>query len=615
MAAVRGGKLKKDQTFHHHRSVRSLHTEDAGKKKRTFAAVHRKRKHKKSVLHRSAIRREVRRLLQADDGVTNSSAGALLQSAAAGREAFLAGRSVIRTAKRTRNTVKTIRNFKAENPGKKLVEISLRNRRFQVLGKPCVKRLLRSGAGTGLDLVRGLGSNSKEALVQMLDTRGTANTSAGSIHMTVRSAEVAADAVRSGKKVYKIVKRVRDFRQKARAGKKAAKTAAAQYKGTKKTAQAAGAVIKKILAKQPVLVLGMLAGMILIGLLTSVTSSGTMSMLVTNTILMDAETAMKYQEEMNALEANFQQRINGYKSQSGYDDIRIDYMCESGELKPNWPELLAVMAVEFEQDLSFSPQEQQRIRELFELMNEIKTRTEKFRCGGCCTCGENPLHCHGEHVRLIVEVYAYGMDDIELELDEDDMEWARNLATSDMSELFPELCPPAASIPPADLSDLIASAPVSSATREEIRDTALSLVGRVKYFWGGKSAAGWNPQWGKSKKVTALGSSSTGTYQPYGLDCSGFVDWVYKTAGVGNVLSGGSSYQWNASYAIAKSDLQVGDLVFKQPPGRGTNHVGIFVGRDSTGRELYCHCAWSQGVTVDSYKGFKYYRRPLVQFD
>ena len=38
---------------------------------------------------------------------------------------------------------------------------------------------------------------------------------------------------------------------------------------------------------------------------------------------------------------------------------------------------------------------------------------------------------------------------------------------------------------------------------------------------------GWNDTWGTLRQVTAAGSSTTGTYRPYGLDCS-------DTAGYGN---------------------------------------------------------------------------------
>ena len=67
-----------------------------------------------------------------------------------------------------------------------------------------------------------------------------------------------------------------------------------------------------------------------------------------------------------------------------------------------------------------------------------------------------------------------------------------------------------------------------SGTRKELMRAALSLVGRVPYFWGGKSAPGWNEAWNTPRLVTSAGSSSTGTIRPYGLDCSGFTDWVYR---------------------------------------------------------------------------------------
>ena len=61
-----------------------------------------------------------------------------------------------------------------------------------------------------------------------------------------------------------------------------------------------------------------------------------------------------------------------------------------------------------------------------------------------------------------------------------------------------------------------------SPEREAVVRTACSLVGKVNYFWGGKSLVfGWDARWGELRQVTAAGSSTTGTYRPYGLDCSG----------------------------------------------------------------------------------------------
>ena len=84
------------------------------------------------------------------------------------------------------------------------------------------------------------------------------------------------------------------------------------------------------------------------------------------------------------------------------------------------------------------------------------------------------------------------------------------------------------SVPPisdAELNLFLASLDCSG-KRKELMRCALSLVGRVPYFWGGKSAPGWNSEWNTPKLVTSAGSSSTGTIRPYGLDCSGFTEWV-----------------------------------------------------------------------------------------
>ena len=74
-----------------------------------------------------------------------------------------------------------------------------------------------------------------------------------------------------------------------------------------------------------------------------------------------------------------------------------------------------------------------------------------------------------------------------------------------------------------DTAALIRNLPEDlSPEREEVVRTACSLVGKVNYFWGGKSLViGWDARWGELRQVTAAGSSTTGTYRPYGLDCSG----------------------------------------------------------------------------------------------
>lgn len=75
----------------------------------------------------------------------------------------------------------------------------------------------------------------------------------------------------------------------------------------------------------------------------------------------------------------------------------------------------------------------------------------------------------------------------------------------------------------AETADVLATLPEDlSEERRAVVTTACSLVGKVNYFWGGKSSAiGWDVRWGQLHRVTAAGSPTTGTYRPLGMDCSG----------------------------------------------------------------------------------------------
>jgi hypothetical protein len=150
-----------------------------------------------------------------------------------------------------------------------------------------------------------------------------------------------------------------------------------------------------------------------------------------------------------------------------------------------------------------------------------------------------------------------------------------------------------------------------SPARKELMRVALSLVGRVPYFWGGKSAAGWNDEWTTPKLVTSAGSGSTGTIRPYGLDCSGYTDWVYKTALGVSLLGGGTWSQWDTSTAITEAELLPGDLGFMELPGAvPINHVLLYAGKDASGNKLWVHCSGGAGgVALNSPTYVKYHRR------
>lgn len=163
-----------------------------------------------------------------------------------------------------------------------------------------------------------------------------------------------------------------------------------------------------------------------------------------------------------------------------------------------------------------------------------------------------------------------------------------------------------------DTAALIRNLPEDlSPEREAVVRTACSLVGKVNYFWGGKSLVfGWDAQWGELRQVTAAGSSTTGTYRPYGLDCSGFVDWVFFNQSGGSYIighGGGATMQHSYCTDISWADAQPGDLVFYPD----NSHVGIVGGRGANGGLLIIHCASGyNNVVITDKEGFTSVGRP-----
>ena len=122
---------------------------------------------------------------------------------------------------------------------------------------------------------------------------------------------------------------------------------------------------------------------------------------------------------------------------------------------------------------------------------------------------------------------------------------------------------------------------------------------------------GWDSRWGQLTKVWADGNSTTDTYRPYGLDCSGFVDWVFYNVTDGEYVighGGGAHMQHTCCTPISWNEAQPGDLVFYPDD----EHVGIVGGRDESGNMLIIHCAFSQNnVVITGLEGFTSIGHPL----
>ena len=168
------------------------------------------------------------------------------------------------------------------------------------------------------------------------------------------------------------------------------------------------------------------------------------------------------------------------------------------------------------------------------------------------------------------------------------------------------------------LDELLATLPDgTNVERKEVVETALSLVGKISYVFGGKyNRLGWNDAWGNANEAEEGDKIKISRYD--GLDCSGFVSWVFINA-LGDpsalrVIGNGSSNQWAHSQAIGWDEGKPGDLAFYCAPGQQQyNHVGVIVAVDNDGSYLIAHCSSLQdGVVVtDGWStGFRYLRRP-----
>ncbi len=78
-----------------------------------------------------------------------------------------------------------------------------------------------------------------------------------------------------------------------------------------------------------------------------------------------------------------------------------------------------------------------------------------------------------------------------------------------------------------------------------------------------------------------------------GIDCSGFVQQIYKEI-FGKTLPRSSSLQVRAGKPIYQKELFPGDLVFFRPPYK-KNHVGIYLGDKE-----FAHASTSKGVVISN---------------
>ena len=82
---------------------------------------------------------------------------------------------------------------------------------------------------------------------------------------------------------------------------------------------------------------------------------------------------------------------------------------------------------------------------------------------------------------------------------------------------------------------------------------------------------------GKAMQLIGVKYRFGGTSPETGLDCSGYVQYVFKNA-VGVSLPRTASEQAHVGDVVGTSDMLPGDMVFFNTRGFSNSHVGIYVG-------------------------------------
>ena len=326
----------------------------------------------------------------------------------------------------------------------------------------------------------------------------------------------------------------------------------------------------------------------------------------------DTGTEIKIPDAVATLNGEFTDEIYRIMEDHPYDELDMQEGMEAAMLQ-NWRNVLAVYAVKVSTDeehgldvMTMDEEKLQLLREIFfdanKLEYELTTRTVD---------GEQitTLHISAQikDAMQMADEYSFTAQQREM---------LEELLKPDYDDIFLSLIgnyqPGGTPIGPVDISDIQGTLPDDlDPLRESLVLTAYQLLGKVTYFWGGKSLVlGCDSRWGTPTTVTAPGSGSTGKVLPFGLDCSGFVDWTFYNATNGAYLpgrGGGAASQHGYCTNIAWSDALPGDLVFYADD----SHVGIVCGYDSVGNLLVIHCSGGQnGVVVTGREGFAVAARP-----
>ena len=441
-------------------------------------------------------------------------------------------------------------------------------------------------------------------------TRQTVKTAEKSSRSTIKTAK---EAVKSAHQAGATAQRTAQaaIRAPQRAAQAARLTAKTTADTARSAARAAAAAAKAVVAAAHSLVAAIAAGgWVVIVIVLVICLVGMLIVSPFGIFFADdsnAPDAVSPSAAVAQINGELADRLADLQESGTYDRVEVQ-----GQ-PPAWPDVLAVFAAktagaEGGVDVAvLDPQRVNLLRTVFWDMTKITTAAEtvEIPAGGNASASAEKV--------LIITITARTPDDMRVFYSF--TSWQNEaldelLANSDMlMALAGDL-----TISSRDARELLADLPEDlSPERQAVVETACQLVGKLNYFWGGKSLVlGWDDRWGTLRQVTAAGSPTTGTYRPYGMDCSGYVDWVFYNATGGEYIighGGGAHAQHTYCNGISWKEALPGDLVFYPDDV----HVGIVGGRDENGNLLIIHCAsGANNVVITGVDGFTSVARPLL---
>ena len=336
-------------------------------------------------------------------------------------------------------------------------------------------------------------------------------------------------------------------------------------------------------------------------------------------------------------------RYAGYEAGKGIDEVNKQATAAAGATSSAGSDVAATTALAESQQTvigAFTGEQLKNMDEntLRQLVQQSLAAEEAKQSTNTETDVKSKNYCPG-HVDLYVKVTIYGFEDakglrtVALSADDQDeneatksldaalarngwngwteeqMGYVQKLISQDWFKTYGlsiSTINPKQPLTEEEISKYLSSLPEDlSDERKDVIKFALSSVGKIPYYWGGKASAA-------SYEKNGFGRVIEADYKGRvlrGLDCSGWVQWVYWSA-IGNRLNGANSTATliGGGQKIKRSELQPGDIVVRVG---ADSHVVMFLQWAGNGNMIVIHeNSGANNVSVSEVTAnYPYYRK------